>query len=163
MSKSKGVYLWRKSTSPHERFWHFVAPMTDDRGCWEWLGARSGFGYGKSGYEGKFLAAHRVSWEIHFGLIPEGMLVCHRCDNPSCCNPSHLFLGTAADNTRDMWNKGRSQIRHAWEAWRSRTECKYGHPLDAVRKATGHRYCRTCNVAMQKRRYYERKAEAGAS
>ena len=114
MSKSKGKYLWRQSTPPHERFWDKVAPIMDDRGCWEWTGARTGFGYGKIGHAGRFLAAHRISWEIHHGDVPEGLCVLHRCDNPPCVNPKHLWLGTLSDNTCDMHAKGRAadQVPH---------------------------------------------------
>ena len=91
-----------------ERFW----PKVDVRGpdeCWPWR-ATQWRGYGKigiGGATGTDVRAHRVSWEIHNGPIPAGMLVCHRCDAPSCVNPAHLFLGTQRDNMADMLAKGR--------------------------------------------------------
>lgn len=84
-------------------------------GCWEWLAGKSGgSGYGafgmmlpgKSGYMVS-VQAHRAAWMIYCGPIPEGMCVCHHCDNPGCVNPDHLFLGTRKDNTQDMIAKGR--------------------------------------------------------
>jgi HNH endonuclease len=77
-------------------------------GCWEWQWGKNRRGYGKVVVHYKNVAAHRLSWTVHRGQIPDGMLVCHRCDNPPCCNPDHLFLGTNADNMRDAYDKGRS-------------------------------------------------------
>lgn len=91
-----------------ERFWSRL-----ERGpaCWEWTGTRRESGYGElqtgSRERRKRLAAHRVAWELTHGPIPDGMLVCHTCDNPPCCNPAHLFLGTHGDNMRDKCAKGR--------------------------------------------------------
>ena len=81
----------------------------NESGCIEWLGERR---Y-KNGYgifhlsDGKTMGAHRKAYEIVNGKIPDGLLICHRCDNPPCCNVNHLFLGTASDNMMDMANKGR--------------------------------------------------------
>ncbi|HEX2600092.1 MAG TPA: HNH endonuclease signature motif containing protein [Terriglobales bacterium] len=73
-------------------------------GCWIWTSALDRDGYGVMSYSKK---AHRVSYELHVGPIPAGMSVCHRCDVRCCVNPGHLFLGSSADNTRDMVLKGR--------------------------------------------------------
>jgi hypothetical protein len=74
--------------------------------CWDWLGAKVG-GYGVLTVKGKPTKAHRLSWESFYGVIPEGMYVLHKCDNPACANPDHLFLGTNDDNMADMVSKGR--------------------------------------------------------
>lgn len=90
-----------------KRFWDKVA-VKDQDGCWEWVAAKYKSGRGQFNFNGKRSAlAHRVAYELTYGEIPSGMCVCHRCDNPSCCNPNHLFLGTQLDNMADMWEKGR--------------------------------------------------------
>jgi hypothetical protein len=86
-----------------ERFWSFVHKTN---GCWNWTGSNVR-GYGKFMIEKKNLSAHRLSYEFHIGKIPSGHLVCHKCDNPSCVNPDHLFLGTWKSNVDDMIQKGR--------------------------------------------------------
>lgn len=80
-------------------------------GCWLWSGYCMPYGYGQIGRpdNGGPERTHRYSYELHFGAIPPGLFVCHRCDTPACCNPTHLFLGTAKDNTQDMDRKGRGR------------------------------------------------------
>ena len=89
------------------RFWKFVDKT---EGCWLWTGATTDFGHGlinSGGKHGKAIRAHRVSWELHFGAIPDGLLVCHHCDVPACVRPDHLFLGTKLHNNADCARKGR--------------------------------------------------------
>lgn len=86
----------------------FHAKVSHQSGCWIWQGAVSGTGYGQFSVAGRTVKAHRFAYEEAFGPIPAGVLVCHRCDDPLCVKPSHLFLGSSADNSGDMVNKGRS-------------------------------------------------------
>lgn len=85
-----------------ERFWTKVAKRGPDE-CWLWTAGRDRHGYGHFDSH----SAHRTAWSLTNGAIPPGLFVCHRCDNRPCCNPSHLFTGTAKDNNRDMMEKGR--------------------------------------------------------
>ncbi len=89
-----------------EKFLQFVVQA---EGCWGWIGPLHNAGYGRLAHDKMELLAHRIAYELFVGPIPDGMHVLHHCDNPPCMNPAHLFLGTHADNMRDMVVKGRSQ------------------------------------------------------
>lgn len=134
-----------------ELFWAKVDRRGPDE-CWEWTAARSPNGYGRFKPKGMGQkTASRWSYEMHVGPIPDGMQVCHTCDNPPCVNPAHLWLGDHAANAADRDAKGRQ--------WQQRkTHCKHGHPFDEVntRFAQGRRYCRSCERERSRRRLARR-------
>lgn len=88
----------------------FEKHVVRNDGCWDWKGCIHHSGYLPFNYYGSINSyAHIVSWKIHFGEIPKGMCVCHKCDNKKCTNPEHLFLGTQKENVDDMYSKNRGQ------------------------------------------------------
>lgn len=95
-----------KPLSIETRFWRKVDRRGDDE-CWPWTAARLPAGYGLMGNEKKWTYAHRLSYQLNKGPIPEGMIVMHSCDNPPCVNPSHLRVGTYRENSLDSVAKGR--------------------------------------------------------
>lgn len=136
---------------PEFRFWPFVEPMLDDRGCWEWIGAKSGpMGYGLVEKRNRQIRwsqiAHRYSWFLHFGEPPSGTCVLHRCDNPLCVNPSHLFLGSKKDNSQDMLRKNRGRWAGHDRKYRKPKQQKTCAWCSAVflPKRSNAKYCRGC-------------------
>lgn len=101
---------YKYSTIAHSFWTNCIAKEPNE--CWEWKSCTHKGGYGLLTYRSKMYLAHRISWQIHFGPIPKGMFVLHKCDNPVCTNPNHLFLGTQADNMKDMFAKGRGNPGH---------------------------------------------------
>lgn len=132
-------------------------------GCWLWSGALSDTGYGIFHFEGKLMGAHKASWVMRFGKIGSKIDVCHRCDTPSCVNPSHLFTGTRSDNMQDCISKGRKRFHQGygtmWETVRSvrsrikKKKCKRGHLLSGynlVITTSGSRSCRECGLIINR-------------
>lgn len=98
---------YSNATAPNE-FWRQVDPL----GCWPWRGAKDRDGYGQTRVGKQRVKAHRRSWELTNGPIPDGMFVLHRCDNPPCVRPDHLYIGTALDNGIDRRSRKRGRRRN---------------------------------------------------
>lgn len=143
-------------------FWKRV---TKTEGCWEWHTGKGvkpkAYGnitlYGGP-YEGlKCVSAHRASWIIHYGDIPDGVVVRHDCDNPSCVNPRHLRLGTQSQNIQDAVDRGRKQSGYALYQ-RRKTHCPQGHPYNeenttvSFYNGRANRHCRVCGRIRKRER-----------
>lgn len=141
------------------RFWSKVSIGAPDD-CWEWQAYATKQGYGKFSIGKKLYMAHRVSYKLTYGDFDQSLDCCHKCDNPRCVNPNHLFLGTTKDNMQDMLSKGRHYFKR-------RTHCHKGHEYTAEnilweRNGTK-RTCRVCHNIRSKesmRRHYARKKES---
>ena len=103
--------------------------------CWNWIGSKDRDGYGVFGHHrNKQIKAHRASYAFYVGEIPNGMMVCHSCDNPSCINPQHLFVGTAKDNTQDMIKKQRRPILSGENHPNAKITDHQAHEIKQLRK-----------------------------
>ena len=136
------------SIPSEDRFWSRVIVLGADQ-CWEWTGIHTKHGYGQIHINNKIKRAHRYSWELHFGReVPDGLCVCHRCDNPKCVNPHHLFIGTQEENMKDSSAKGRVYKGGAGIPWnRNITHCKHGHEFTEENTSfcQGRRRCKECS------------------
>lgn len=106
------TWIGRNQTSTltlAERFWEKVDKNPDKNGCWNWIAHTDRKGYGVLRIGEQMVHSNRVAWMVTYGDIPNGLFVCHHCDNRLCCNPEHLFLGNNQDNMRDMARKGRGR------------------------------------------------------
>lgn len=152
--------------TPEERYLAKILKEKNEEECWRWTASVTSAGYGKIYINGRLIPAHRFSWELHNKqVIPEGLIVRHKCDNPPCTNPNHLELGTLRDNTNDARVRGRLSNGHG-ETYPQPT-CKHGHPWSEdntyiVRppsiRGDYMRVCRTC-MNRRQREYAKRKRE----
>ena len=142
------VVILKRGGDPSERFWDKVSRAGPEE-CWPWTGTLGGSnGYGAFWLDGHQVPAHRYSLALSGIEIPPGMIVMHSCDNPPCVNPAHLSVGTNADNTADMFAKGR-------QGTRPQTHCNRGHeftPENTKIEASGSQRCRTCQREYQRSR-----------
>jgi len=120
LSDKQRAYHAAQARPMDERFWGYVDKSAGPDACWPWTAARQDFGYGKFfvkkvNRKAVFEGAHRMAWQLTRGDIPSGQCVRHGCDNPPCCNPSHLQLGTQADNADDMAQRNRGRGRGRWK------------------------------------------------
>lgn len=125
--------------------------VTNDCVIWH-LNGRDKDGYGRQTINGRTVKAHRLIYEEFYGPIPEGMLVCHKCDNRECVNPDHLFLGTFKDNNQDAANKGRN-------VQQKKTHCPRGHKYTSIVIRSSGKKGRICDICTKEinRRYRMRK------
>jgi len=144
-----------------ERFEAKISPEPMS-GCWLWVGAIDGSGYGQMNINGKTVKSHRLSYAHFVAPIPPGYCVCHKCDTPACVNPDHLYVGTFKDNAVDKVKKGRMVmgIGNAPDLKRKQTHCIHGHLFNAKNtyyRPRGGRQCRKC-TAVSTRKYLKKKA-----
>lgn len=142
------------------KFWQHVDQSGGPDSCWTWTGSIDSSGYGRIKIHPKWRSAHRVSYILAHGVIPDSTVqVCHACDNRPCVNPSHLFLGSNRDNMWDARSKGRRGGLPIPIEYSSSTHCIHGHVMTPELTAPGGR-CRQCMRAVCRESYRRRKARA---
>lgn len=131
-----------------ERFWAKVQKASADE-CWIWNGAHHMLGYGQIWTNGRHRPAHQVAWELEHGKpFPDGMFACHKCDNPPCVNPNHIWPGTNSENIKDAIEKGRFNPRPPTKPLK--LACDNGHAF-TERNKRGDQFCRICRDAAQRK------------
>jgi len=114
--------------------------------CWEWIAGFGHCGYGQFRVGDKPQLSHRVSWKLENGPIPEGLFVLHKCDNPPCVNPKHLFLGTQKDNLADMTSKGRRGSSPGEKSWNSKLTADQVYQILKLHKTNHTSYKITADI-----------------
>ncbi len=140
--------LKKTSLDPKIRLEYLFSKTKKNDGCFEWIGNRTN-DYAKITFNKKTWYGHRLVWTLSNGEIPKGIKVLHKCDNPPCINPDHLFLGTQLENMLDKISKGRCPTK-------AKTHCKRGHPFDNVNTMVtkqGRRKCRACDKIYKRGNY----------
>jgi len=124
-------------------------------GCWIWIGVVSNAGYGKTRYEKKDISAHRLSYIVFIGSIPDGKNVCHKCDEKRCVNPEHLWLGSQSENIKDCVKKGRFTGTKGFK-WTDEVRKKMKNRTHADRKGEKHHLKKLINDDIKEiRRLYD--------
>lgn len=164
-----GTGKLRPSGSLEERLWRRVDRSGGPDACWPWTGWRDADGYGRISLGGRnagHIGTHRAALQTAIGPLADNMFACHRCDNPPCCNPAHLFAGTHADNVRDSASKGRAHGALGADHHRSKlhahiaaivTRLDAGEPKAAIARSYGVAKCAIQAIASG--RSYRREVE----